>query len=82
MRSGGGFWLASEGNPERKEGVLPDRLLAVSATGVIEAEYLLPEDIAKHAVRFGFEGVTATARAQTKWSGSPFSANGKMIRRG
>ena len=60
MRSGGGFWLASEGNPERKEGVLPDRLLAVSASGVVEAEYLLPEDIAKHAVRFGFEGVTAT----------------------
>ncbi len=60
MRSGGGFWLASEGNPERKEGALPDRLLAVSAKGVIEAEYLLPEAIAKHAVRFGLEGVTAT----------------------
>lgn len=60
MRAGGGFWLASEGNPERKEGVLPDRLLAVSAAGVIESEYLLPEVIAKQAVRFGFEGVTAT----------------------
>lgn len=60
MRSGGGFWLASEGNPERKEGVLPDRLLAVSASGAIEAEYVLPEAIARHAVRFGFEGVTAT----------------------
>lgn len=59
MRSGGGFWLASEGNPERKEGVLPDRLLSVTAAGVVEAEYLLPETIAKHAVRFGFEGVTA-----------------------
>jgi hypothetical protein len=60
IRSGGGFWLASEGNPERKQGPLPDRLLAVSAAGVIEAEYVLPEAIAKHAVRFGFEGVTAT----------------------
>jgi hypothetical protein len=60
MRSGGGFWLVSEGNPERKEGVLPDRLLAVSATGAIESEYVLPEAIAKHAVRFGLEGVTAT----------------------
>ena len=60
MRSGGGFWLASEGNPERKEGVLPDRLLAVSASGVIEAEHLLPQAIAGQAVRFGFEGVTAT----------------------
>ena len=60
MRSGGGFWLASEGNPERKEGVLPDRLLAVSASGVIEAEHLLPDVIARQAVRFGFEGVTAT----------------------
>lgn len=60
IRSGGGFWLVSEGNPERKEGVLRDRLLAVSADGVIESEYLLPEAISKHAVRFGFEGVTAT----------------------
>lgn len=60
LRASGGFWLASEGNPERKEGVLPDRLLAVSGAGVIEAEYVLPEIIAKQAVRFGFEGVTAT----------------------
>ncbi|MDP2355677.1 MAG: esterase-like activity of phytase family protein [Beijerinckiaceae bacterium] len=60
MRSGGGFWLVSEGNPERKGGALLNRLLAVSASGAIEAEYLLPELIAKHAVRFGFEGVTAT----------------------
>ena len=60
MRSGGGFWVVSEGNPERKEGLIPDRLLAVSAAGSIEAEHLLPEAISRHAVRFGLEGVTAT----------------------
>jgi hypothetical protein len=80
MRSGGGFWLVSEGTPERKAGVLPDRLLAVSATGAIEAEYLLPEPIAKNAVRFGFEGVTATGEGadevvwmavQREWKDDP-----------
>jgi len=80
MRSGGGFWLASEGTPERKEGVLLDRLLAVSATGAIEAEYVLPEHIAKHAVRFGFEGVAATGEGanevvwlavQREWKDDP-----------
>ncbi len=88
MRSGGGFWLASEGNPERKEGALPDRLLAVSASGAIEAEYRLPEAIAKHAVRFGFEGVTATGSGadevvwlavQREWKDDP-KGRAKIIR--
>lgn len=65
-RPGGGFWLVSEGNPERREGALPDRLLRVSAEGAIEEDIRLPEAIARHAVRFGFEGVTVTGAGQTE----------------
>ena len=68
-RRAGGFWLASEGNPERQQGALPDRLLRVAANGNIEAEYLLPEALTRHAVRFGFEGVAATGSGaeETVW---------------
>jgi hypothetical protein len=68
-RADGGFWLASEGNPERQQGALPDRLLRVAANGNIEAEYVLPEALTRHALRFGFEGVTATGRGadETVW---------------
>lgn len=68
-RPGGGFWLASEGNPERREGALPDLLLRVSPRGEIEEEIRLPEAIARHAVRFGFEGVTVTGEGadETVW---------------
>ncbi|MBD3845421.1 esterase-like activity of phytase family protein [Bosea sp. SSUT16] len=68
-RSGGGFWLASEGNPEKKDAVLPDLLLRVSAKGEVEEEIRLPEALAKHAVRFGFEGVTVTGTGadETVW---------------
>lgn len=54
LRQGGGFWLASEGNPE-KETV--NKLLAVAADGTVEEEILLPEELAKQAERFGFEGI-------------------------
>ncbi len=68
-RAGGGFWLASEGNPERQQGALADRLLRVAADGSIEAEYVLPEALSRHALRFGFEGVTATGSGtdETVW---------------
>jgi hypothetical protein len=68
-RADGGFWLASEGNPERQQGALLDRLLRVAANGTIEAEYVLPEALTRHALRFGFEGVTATGRGadETVW---------------
>jgi hypothetical protein len=68
-RPGGGFWLASEGNPERKDGALKDILLRVGADGTVEDEILLPDEIAKHAVRFGFEGVAVTGEgpAETVW---------------
>jgi len=68
-RREGGFWLASEGNPERQQGALPDRLLRVAANGAIEAEYRLPEALSRHALRFGFEGVAATGSGadETVW---------------
>jgi hypothetical protein len=68
-RAGGGFWLASEGNPERQQGALPDRLLLVASDGRIEAEYALPEALSRQALRFGFEGVTATGSGadETVW---------------
>jgi hypothetical protein len=68
-RGDGGFWLASEGNPERQQGALPDRLLRVAANGNIEAEHVLPEALTRHALRFGFEGVTATGSGadETVW---------------
>lgn len=68
-REGGGFWLASEGNPEKKDAPLADILLRVSAKGEVEEEIRLPEALAKHAIRFGFEGVavTGTGADETVW---------------
>lgn len=79
-RAGGGFWLVSEGNPERQQGVLPDLLLQVSADGAIEREIRLPEVWARQARRFGFEGVAVTGEGadeivwiavQRPWEGDP-----------
>lgn len=66
VRAGGGFWLASEGNPERKEGALSDLLIRVGANGAVEEEIKLPEAIASQAVRFGFEGVTVTGQGESE----------------
>lgn len=68
-RSGGGFWLGSEGNPENKDKPTQNILLRVSAKGEVEEEILLPEELAKHATRFGFEGVavTGTGTEETVW---------------
>ena len=68
-RAGGGFWLVSEGNPERQGGVLPDKLLRVAANGNIEAEFVLSTALAEHALRFGFEGVAVVGSGanETVW---------------
>ncbi len=68
-RPGGGFWLASEGDPDRKDGPLADILLRVTAKGEVEEEIRLPETLARHATRFGFEGVavTGTGADETVW---------------
>lgn len=51
----GGFWLASEGNPEKE---VPNTLLHVDGSGAIVEEVRLPAEVAAKATRFGFEGVT------------------------
>jgi hypothetical protein len=68
-RPGGGFWLASEGNPERKEGPTGNLLIRVGANGAIEDEIELPEMINSGASRFGYEGVTVTGEGanETVW---------------
>lgn len=60
QREDGGFWIASEGNPERREGAIDDLLLRTNAQGVVQETIRLPEAIRRHAVRFGLEGVTRT----------------------
>lgn len=62
IRPQGGFWLASEGNPERKKAPTQNLLIAVDDKGEIRQEIALPEDVAQQATRFGFEGVTVTGK--------------------
>ncbi|MES2942402.1 MAG: esterase-like activity of phytase family protein, partial [Pseudomonadota bacterium] len=69
QRADGGFWIASEGDPAKKEGVLNDLLLRVSASGEVQEEITLPESMRRHALRFGFEGVSTTGEGanETVW---------------
>ncbi|MBF9194448.1 esterase-like activity of phytase family protein [Microvirga terrestris] len=55
--AGDGFWLASEGNPEKG---LNNRLIKVDAKGAIQEEITVPADLEKGAKNYGFEGVTVT----------------------
>jgi hypothetical protein len=59
-RPAGGFWLASEGNPERKDGPTESLLLRVGQDGVVAEEIPLPEAVKAGATRFGYEGVAVT----------------------
>jgi hypothetical protein len=65
-RAGGGFWLASEGNPERAQNKTASLLLRVAANGEIEQEIAMPEALVAVASRFGFEGVTVTGEGATE----------------
>jgi hypothetical protein len=69
QRADGGFWIASEGNPDKKGGALDDHLLRVNADGVLQETVKLPTAIRTHAVRFGLEGVTTTGQGadETVW---------------
>jgi hypothetical protein len=51
----GGFWIASEGRPER---LVPHALYHVGADGEIEDYVTLPEELNAVQRRFGFEGIT------------------------
>ena len=68
-RPGGGFWLASKGNPERKEGATENLLLRASVSGAIEEEIRLPDNVKGNATRFGYEGVAVTGEGadETVW---------------
>jgi hypothetical protein len=69
MAADGGYWLASEGNPEREKDPTENHLLKVSAEGVVEQQIALPKELAAQAVRFGFEGVAVTGAGadETVW---------------
>ncbi|GEO13846.1 esterase-like activity of phytase family protein [Microvirga aerophila] len=57
MAPDGGFWVASEGNPEKG---LRNLLLKVDAKGAIQEEISLPADLETGATNSGLEGVTVT----------------------
>lgn len=71
LSSDGGFWLASEGNPEHKEEAsrTHSQLIRVSAKGDIQDSVELPESLKANATRYGFEGVTVTGSGadETVW---------------
>jgi hypothetical protein len=60
QRADGGFWVASEGDPDKKPAPLRNLLLRLNAKAEVQEEIELPEALARNATRFGFEGVTIT----------------------
>lgn len=66
QRADGGFWIASEGDPDKKGGALPNLLVRTNAKGEVQEEILLPEVWSRHATRFGFEGVTVTGEGENE----------------
>lgn len=69
----GGFWLASEGNPEKG---VPGAVLQVDATGAISREFGLPDALRDQATRFGFEGIALIdgkiwLAVQREWQDDP-----------
>ncbi|CUA83843.1 Esterase-like activity of phytase [Chelatococcus sambhunathii] len=79
-RPAGGFWLASEGNPEKKDVPTHSSLVRVDAEGAVVEEVALPETLAAAATRFGFEGVavvgegadeTVYVAVQREWKDDP-----------
>ena len=68
LSSDGGFWLASEGNPERDEDKTQSLLVRVDASGAVVEEVPLPEALAAAATRFGYVWPSPEP-ARTKRSG-------------
>ncbi len=73
----GTFWLASEGRTDRDR---PHVILHVDATGTVVEEVAIPEALAAHEIRFGFEGITAVGEGddlqlwmavQREWQDDP-----------
>jgi hypothetical protein len=59
----GGFWLASEGNPEKG---LRNLLLKVDAKGAIQEEIALPAGLEEGAKNYGYEGVAVTGSGENE----------------
>ena len=51
----GGFWLASEGNPEKE---IPHQILHVDGKGAIIETVAMPKELTDQSTRFGAEGIT------------------------
>ncbi|PUE38448.1 alkaline phosphatase [Limnohabitans sp. Bal53] len=88
QRADGSFWIASEGDPNKKSGPTKNLLLRVSNQGNVEEEIELPGSLNNHTVRFGFEGVTRTGSGaeevvwiavQREWKNDP-SGFAKILR--
>lgn len=62
----GGFWLASEGNPEREKNKTNSTLIKTDAKGVVERVIELPANLIANATRFGFEGVAVTGQGDAE----------------
>ncbi len=62
-RSDGGFWLASEGNPEKN---IPNMIVKADADGTVLEEVTLPAPVQKGAKKWGFEGVAVTGSGQNE----------------
>jgi hypothetical protein len=60
LRPDGGFWLASEGDPESENPLQQRSLLLAAADGTLEREIPLPDAAYEQAIRFGFEGIAAS----------------------
>ena len=69
--SGGGFWVASEGNGTAGDAGRPinsrNFIFKTSSSGVIESVVTLPDDVNAGQLRFGFEGIT-------EWDGKAYVA--------
>ena len=78
VASGGGFWLASEGNGPVGDGARPilsaNLVLKVDAAGVITQVIRLPDAVNALQQRFGFEGIAESGGQlvvafQREWAG-------------
>jgi hypothetical protein len=80
QRADGGFWLASEGDPDKKPAPLANLLVRLNTKAEVQEEIALPAELAQHATRFGLEGVTVTGSGdqevvwlavQREWKNDP-----------
>ncbi len=69
----GGFWVASEGNTKKS---VPHAIYHVSKKGAIKQKISFPQELLKHEIRFGAEGITRIGNTlwmaiQRPWKNDP-----------